>query len=125
MFRLSTKKMISAAHVLRDYDGPCARLHGHNWNVKLDVLSDTLNNVGITVDFLDLDKILWDVIGPFDHNNFNNFPPFDTINPTAENVAKYFYDEIKKKLPPAIKIEKISIWETEQYLVEYFENHKE
>ena len=125
MFRLSTKKMISAAHVLRDYDGPCARLHGHNWNIKLDVLSDAPDNIGITVDFLDLDKILWDVIGPFDHNNFNDFPPFDTINPSAENVAKYFYDEIKKKLPPGIKIDKISIWETEQYLVEYFENDKE
>jgi 6-pyruvoyltetrahydropterin/6-carboxytetrahydropterin synthase len=115
--------MISAAHVLRNYEGPCARLHGHNWNVKLDVLAQKLNNVGITIDFLDLDKILWQVIGQFDHNNFNDFPPFDTINPTAENVARYFYDEIKKKLPAGIEIEKISIWETEQYLVEYFEEH--
>lgn len=124
MFRLSTKKMISAAHVLRDYDGPCARLHGHNWNVKIEVLSDKLDEVGITVDFLDLDNILWDVIGPFDHNNFNDFPPFDKINPTAENVARYFFDQIKAKLPVHVKINKISIWETDQYLVEYFEDHK-
>jgi len=123
MYRLSTQKMISAAHVLRDYEGPCARLHGHNWNIKIEVLSNKLNSVGITVDFLDLDKVLWQVVGPFDHNNFNDFPPFDKINPTAENVAKYFYDEIKEKLPADVKMEKISIWETEQYLVEYFEDH--
>ena len=123
MYRLSSRKMISAAHVLRDYEGPCARLHGHNWNVKLDVLCGTLNHVGITLDFLDLDTVLWQVIGPYDHNNFNDFPPFDKLNPTAENVAKFFYDEIKKKLPAGVKIDKISIWETEQYLVEYFEDH--
>ena len=125
MFRLSTQKKISAAHVLRDYEGPCARLHGHNWNVKIEVLSNELNNVGITVDFIDLDNILWDVIGPFDHNNFNDLPPFDKINPTAENVAKYFYDQVKSKLPTHVKIDKISIWETDQYLVEYFEDYKE
>ena len=124
MYRLSTQKMISSAHMLRNYEGPCARLHGHNWNIKLDVLAGNLNDIGITVDFLDLDKILWQVIGPFDHNNFNDFPPFDKINPTAENVARYFYDEIKKKLPQGIELEKISIWETEQYLVEYFEDNK-
>jgi 6-pyruvoyltetrahydropterin/6-carboxytetrahydropterin synthase len=122
MYRLSTQKMISAAHVLRDYEGPCSRLHGHNWNIKIEVLSDILNEIGLTVDFVDLDKILWQVIGPFDHNNFNDFPPFDKINPTAENVARHFFDEIKKKLPAGLKMDKISVWETEQYLVEYFEN---
>ena len=115
--------MISAAHILRDYEGPCARLHGHNWNVKVEVLSDELDPVGITVDFVDLDKILWQVIGPFDHNNFNDIAPFDKINPTAENVAKFFYEEIKLKLPAQVKMDKITIWETEQYLVEYFEDH--
>ena len=123
MFHIYIKTHFSAGHHLRDYPGNCEHPHGHNWNVKIEVLSSMLTPVGITVDFLDLDKILWQVIGPFDHNNFNDFPPFDTINPTAENVAKYFYDEVKKKLPADINMDKISIWETEQYLVEYFEDH--
>jgi 6-pyruvoyltetrahydropterin/6-carboxytetrahydropterin synthase len=123
MFRLSSKKMISAAHILRDYDGPCARLHGHNWHIKIDVLSDTLDNVGLAIDFKDLDDILWQVAGPFDHNNFNDFPPFDKINPTAENISRYFFNEIKKRLPENVTLEKITIWETEDYLVEYFEDN--
>jgi len=123
MYRLSTQKMISAAHVLRDYDGPCARLHGHNWNIKLDVIAEQLNKVGISLDFMDMDTILWQVVGPFDHNNFNDFPPFNTINPTAENIAKYFFNEVKKRLPAGIDMEKITIWETDQYQVEYFEDN--
>ncbi len=122
MYRLSSRKMISAAHILRDYDGPCARLHGHNWNVKIDVLSNELNAVGLSIDFKDLDDILWKVAGRFDHNNFNDFAPFDKINPTAENIARYFFGEIKKLLPEQVVLEKISIWETDDYLVEYFEN---
>lgn len=125
MYKLSTQKMISAAHVLRNYEGPCARLHGHNWNVKIDVLSNELNPIGLTMDFKDLDDILWEVIGPFDHNNFNDFPPFNKINPTAENVAQFFFNKIKQKLPANVKMAKISIWETDQYMVEYFENDKE
>lgn len=123
MFRLSTVKMISAAHVLRNYEGPCARLHGHNWNIKIDVMSGKLNETGFTIDFRDLDELLWKVVGPYDHNNFNDFAPFDKINPTAENIARYFFNEIKKLLPEMVELEKISIWETENYLVEYFEDH--
>ncbi|MCB0281152.1 MAG: 6-carboxytetrahydropterin synthase QueD [Calditrichae bacterium] len=123
MYRLSTKKMISAAHILHGYDGPCSRLHGHNWNVKIDVLSDYLDKVGLSIDFMDLDDLLWQVIGRFDHRHFNDIAPFDKMNPTAENIARYFFDEIKEKLPKHVKLEKITIWETEEYLVEYFENH--
>ena len=115
--------MISAAHVLRDYDGPCSRVHGHNWFVKIDVCTEQLNSVGLSIDFKDLDDILWEVIGPFDHNNFNDFKPFDELNPTAENIARYFHEQIKKRLPQEIKLEKTTIWETEDYLVEYFENN--
>lgn len=121
MFRLSSKKMISAAHILRGYKGPCARLHGHNWHVKIDVLSDLLDDVGLAIDFKDLDDIIWQVAGPFDHQNFNDFPPFDKINPTAENIARYFFKEIEKKLPDHVRLDKVTIWETEKYFVEYFE----
>jgi len=123
MYRLSSRKMISAAHSLRDYDGPCANIHGHNWNIKIDVLAEILNETGLAIDFMELDKILDDVAGRFDHKNFNDFPPFNAINPTAENIARYFFTEMKKMLPEFAKLEKVSIWETEQYKVEYFENN--
>jgi len=119
MYRLSIEHNISSAHQLRDYDGPCTRLHGHNWKVKVDVTATKLNSVGIAIDFLELKKITWQVVGRFDHNNFNQLAPFDKINPTAENIAKYFYDEITVLLPVEIRLNKVEIFETDEYRVSY------
>ena len=119
MYRLSAELKISAAHQLRNYEGPCARVHGHNWKVRVEVSAFELNNVGIAIDFLDLKKISWQVIGKYDHNNFNEIAPFDQLNPTAENIAKYFYHEIESLLPAGIKLLTIEIWETDKYKVAY------
>ena len=119
MYRLSIESKISAAHQLRNYDGPCARMHGHNWKVKVEVTCTRLNEVGIGIDFADLKNITWQVIGRFDHNNFNVIEPFDTINPTAENISKYFYEEISKRLPKGADMASVEIWETDEYRVAY------
>jgi len=121
MYQLSIQNSFSAAHILREYKGNCARLHGHNWKVKVDVSSEELNEVGMAIDFKDLTDISWQVIGKFDHQNINEIEPFNRINPSAENLARYFYIEIAKLLPDKINIQKISIWEVDKYLVEYFE----
>ena len=119
MFTLSVEKVISTAHHLRDYDGPCARVHGHNWRIKFEVQADEVDDSGIAIDFSELDSKLWEVIGPFDHQLINSVPPFDEINPTAENLVKYFYDQLKSKLEATISIKKVSIWETDDYMVSY------
>jgi 6-pyruvoyltetrahydropterin/6-carboxytetrahydropterin synthase len=121
MYKLSTLLNFSSAHYLSNYEGDCARLHGHNWKVKVGVSADKLNKTGMALDFKDLNDIAWKVIGKFDHQVINEVKPFDKINPTAENLARYFYEEIQKALPVNIKIEKIGLWETEKYLVEYSE----
>jgi 6-pyruvoyltetrahydropterin/6-carboxytetrahydropterin synthase len=121
MFNLSINASISAAHLLRDYEGPCSRLHGHNWHIRVEVLADKLDEKGIAMDFKDLNELTWQVIGKFDHNNFNDIAPFDKLNPTAENIVKYFYDELKKILPEGTRLNKICLWETEKYAVEYSE----
>ena len=111
--------MISAAHLLRDYEGPCSRLHGHNWKIRVEVSSNEIDKHGIAIDFLDLKNVTWKVIGSFDHNNFNIIAPFDKINPTAENIVKYFFDEISLLLPSNVNLKSIRLWETEKYAVEY------
>jgi len=121
MYTLSVEKMISAAHQLRNYDGPCANVHGHNWKIRVDVESKKVDEIGIAMDFSDLDKKLWQVIGCFDHKLINSVPPFDTINPTAENMVKYIYDQLKMRLTENVKLKKMTIWETDQYMVSYEE----
>ena len=121
MYILSIETMISAAHRLREYDGNCVRIHGHNWKIRVEVKTDTLNDVGMGIDFKDLTDLAWRVVGRFDHQEINRIPPFDKMNPTAENMARYFYLEIGRLLPRHIQMHKISLWETDKYKVEYFE----
>ena len=121
MYYLSIETYISAAHQLNDYQGNCALLHGHNWKIKVQVKTDILDKVGMGLDFKDLKEITWKVAGKFDHQIINKIPPFDKMNPTAEHLSKYFYDEIGKLLPQHIKVNKIYLWETDKYLVEYCE----
>ena len=121
MFTLSIETEIAAAHHLRNYDGPCAGQHGHNWKIKVQVKTQHVDKTGITIDFLDLQNISWKVVGKFDHNDFNTIAPFDKINPSAENIAKYFYQEISKLLPDNSVMESLSIWETDKYIVTYSE----
>jgi len=104
MYTLSIEKNISTAHQLRDYEGPCAQIHGHNWKIRIDVQARSTDEVGIVIDFTSLEKRFWKVIGPFDHKLINTVQPFDHINPTAENLAKYIYDQMVKHLPKKISL---------------------
>jgi 6-pyruvoyltetrahydropterin/6-carboxytetrahydropterin synthase len=116
VFELSVAREISASHQLHKYDGPCSRLHGHNWKVRVEVITTQLNEAGISID---LDKMLWQVVGKFDHNHFNTMAPFDSINPTAENIAKYVFEEMNHLLPALIQLKKVTLWENDRYMVSY------
>lgn len=119
MFRLSVETMISAAHYLNQYEGPCSTVHGHNWKIIIEVQSDILNDTGMVIDFKDLSDMAGETAARFDHVTLNNVEPFNRINPTAEHMARYIYEEMQKKLPAHVAMSKVSVWETEKYLVEY------
>lgn len=122
MYQLSIEKTISAAHNLRDYEGPCSRVHGHNWKIGVRVKAEQLDNAGIAIDFEELEKLTWQIIGRFDHQNLNELTPFDSLNPTAENIVKYFYDQIKIVLPRDVLLAEVTLWENDTYKVSYAEN---
>lgn len=121
MFKISVQRNFSASHIIRDYPGECGRLHGHNWNVRVTVKRDKLDEFGMAIDFKKLSDILKEIIQKLDHYHLNDIPPFDKVQPTAENIAKYFYDEVKKRLPSELEVESVEIWETEKYLAIYKE----
>ncbi|MCS7229595.1 MAG: 6-carboxytetrahydropterin synthase QueD [Candidatus Kryptonium sp.] len=123
MYKISVQKKFSASHIIRDYPGECGRLHGHNWNVKVVVKTKELNNFGMAIDFKELAKILNEIVDKLDHYHLNDIPPFDKIQPTAENLAKFFYDELKVKLGKYnnLEIDLVEIWETEKYTAIYQE----
>ncbi len=115
----------AAAHTLRNYPGDCAKMHGHNWKVEVEVTATTLNEVGIGMDFKQIRKEAKEVCDHLDHEYLNELSPFDTINPTAENIAAYIYNELSQRLNTATaKISAITIWETERACIRYTENQE-
>jgi 6-pyruvoyltetrahydropterin/6-carboxytetrahydropterin synthase len=121
MYTLAVEKDISMAHQLNDYQGPCARIHGHNWKFRIECNAEHLDELGIAIDFIDIEKWLEEILNPFDHNLINLIPPFDKTNPTAENLVKYVFEEMKTKLPDTIELRRVSAWETESCMVSYEE----
>jgi 6-pyruvoyltetrahydropterin/6-carboxytetrahydropterin synthase len=121
MYELVVEKSFSAAHSLRDYEGECARMHGHNWHVQITVSAEMLDATGFAIDFNVLDKITAAVISRFDHTYINEVPPFDQLNPTAENLARVIYHDIMNRLPETINLQGVKLWETESYGVTYRE----
>jgi len=107
---------------LRDYPGDCSRLHGHNWQVEVVVESEVLDEVGIAIDFREIKKQTKLVIKRLDHQYLNDIKPFDELNPTAENIAKYFFDEVGELINNKhVRVQQVTIWETPRACVTYSE----
>lgn len=113
----------AAAHFLRDYAGVCNRLHGHNWKVEVQVTATALDKVGMGMDFKDIKDATRQLLGGLDHYNLNDVPPFDRINPTAENIAAFFHEKLSEALnSDVVKVSAVTIWETDRACVTYTED---
>lgn len=122
MYTVTIETDFSASHIIRGYDGPCSRPHGHNWKVTVEAKTDALDQLGMGIDFYSLQKMTRDVVAKFDHRDINSIPPFDkSLNPTSENIARHIYDELKKQLPSNVKLSYVAIAETSQYTAKYSE----
>jgi 6-pyruvoyltetrahydropterin/6-carboxytetrahydropterin synthase len=116
MFQVSVEDTFSSGHALRGYKGKCENVHGHNYRVQVTLEGPELDNIGLLVDFTELKKVMRGVIGRLDHQFINDLEPFTTVNPSAENLAKYFFEEISgqlKTLPPGANLKDVVIWETD------------
>lgn len=122
MFELMIETTFAAAHQLRGYMGKCERLHGHNWKVQVYVLAETLNEIDIAIDFSELKKLTNEVICQIDHNFLNNIFPFTEKNPTSENIAKWIYDSLCKKIANEyVRISAVTVWESDTASATYYE----
>jgi 6-pyruvoyltetrahydropterin/6-carboxytetrahydropterin synthase len=122
MFELMIETHFSAAHQLRCYKGKCEKLHGHNWKIQVYILAERLNEIDIAIDFHDLKKITEEIIAPLDHSFLNDIFPFTEKNPSSENIAKWLYDSLKKRLSgDDVNLSAVTVWESETASATYFE----
>ena len=112
MFYLQVESEFASAHQLREYEGKCENLHGHNWRVLARVRGERLDAAGMLMDFGILKKHLRDLAERLDHRFLNATPPFDVVNPTSENLAKHIFEELAKLLPSGVFPHAITVYES-------------
>ena len=114
MFEVSVEQTFAAGHSLRNYKGKCENVHGHNYRVLVTIQGPQLDATGLLVDFVEVKKLMGRVVDRLDHQFINDLAPFNVVNPSAENMAKYFYDEISAGLgESAVRVGEVRIWETD------------
>lgn len=113
----------AAAHTLRDYPGACSRMHGHNWKVEVEVQAAELDTNGMVVDFRHIRQTTKAIIERYDHQYLNEIPPFDTLNPTAENIAATIYQAVGEQLNDhRVRVCTTTVWETDRASARYSED---
>jgi 6-pyruvoyltetrahydropterin/6-carboxytetrahydropterin synthase len=120
IYEITVETSFSASHQLRNYEGDIEPLHGHNFRVEASVASPELDEMGVVVDFLELEALLQEVLAPYDHLHLNDLEPFDRLNPSTENMARLFFEKLQEKLAPRrLEVRRIRVWEAPTYSASY------
>ncbi len=115
MFEVAVEQTFAAGHALRNYKGKCENVHGHNFKVRVVMEGEKLDESGLLVDFLDVKAAMQTIIDRLDHVFLNDVPPFDVKNPSAENIAEYFFTEMTRSLTSTVpvRVREVKVWETD------------
>lgn len=126
MYEVTVQAHFSSGHYLREYYGKCENPHGHNYRVLVTLAGAELESNGLLLDFKVLKDILKPVVNYLDHQMINDLEPFTTVNPSAENLAKYFFDETSRSLAGVtggrVRVKSSTVFETDTSQATYYES---
>jgi len=125
MYEVTVDADFSSGHYLRNYRGKCENPHGHNYKVRVTLQGERLDETGLLLDFKLLKQVMRPVVEYLDHQMINELAPFTEINPSAENLARYFFDETSKQMSEMtggrVRVKDCTIYETEDTTAKYSE----
>jgi 6-pyruvoyltetrahydropterin/6-carboxytetrahydropterin synthase len=125
MYEITVEAGFSSGHYLRNYKGKCENPHGHNYKVEVTLRGEILDKAGLLLDFKELKQVMRPVIDRLDHQMINDLEPFTEINPSAENLARYFFDETNRQLTEMtagrVQVKDCTIFETDTTSAKYYE----
>ena len=123
MYELKIISQFAAAHQLREYEGGCEKLHGHNWKVEVYVVGEKLGEDGLLIDFRLIKRAAKEVIDSLDHAFLNELDAFKEINPSSENIARFIFESLSKTLnDKKVRVSKVSAWESDSACASYMES---
>ena len=122
MYEVIVKTGFSAAHQLRYHDGKYENLHGHNWSAIVTVETKELDAIGVGIDFVLLKKNVEEILSRLDYKNINEVPPFDSKNPSAENISRWLFGQLASQINSNnARLKKVEIKEFDDCGAAYFE----
>jgi 6-pyruvoyltetrahydropterin/6-carboxytetrahydropterin synthase len=125
MYEVTVERSFAAGHYLRNYKGKCENPHGHNYKIRVTLQGRELDAAGLLLDFKDLKSVMKRTIERLDHQMMNDVEPFTVLNPSAENIAKYFYDqtntELKDLTSGRVSVKDVTVFETDVTTATYYE----
>ena len=122
MYELKIISQFAAAHQLREYEGKCENLHGHNWKAEVYVTGNKLGKNGLLIDFKLIKNATKKVLNELDHKFLNELDAFKTINPSSENIARHIFTELSREVNTEdIKVSRVTIWESDSACASYTE----
>jgi 6-pyruvoyltetrahydropterin/6-carboxytetrahydropterin synthase len=122
MYEIKIITTIAAAHRLREYQGKCEAVHGHNWKVEVYVEGEEVDDIGMIIDFKTLKKKTEQILKVYDHKYLNEVAPFDKINPSSENLSRTIHEELSKKINNKYyKVSRVTVWESDDAAATYYE----
>lgn len=125
MFEVTVEAGFSSGHYLRNYRGKCENPHGHNYKVFVTLVGEALDEAGMLLDFKLLKQVMRPTVEYLDHKMINELKPFDEeLNPSAENLAKYFFDQTSAQLQDMtngrVRVKDCTLYETDTSFARYY-----
>ena len=126
MFEVTVEAGFSSGHYLRNYHGKCENPHGHNYKVFVTLIGAELDHAGLLLDFKLLKQVMRPVVDRLDHQMINDLEPFkEELNPSAENLARYFYQQTATQLEEMtggrVRVKDCTLYETDTSFARYYE----
>lgn len=120
MYEITIQESFSAAHRLRNYGGQCEELHGHNWRVDVVVRAGQLDHRGLAMDFKELKQYTREILCGLDHAFLNELKPFQELNPSSENIARFIFQGLEGKMEGrGISVVRVNVWESDHSCASY------
>ena len=125
MFEVTVQAGFSSGHYLRNYQGKCENPHGHNYKVFVTLVGEELDEAGLLLDFKLLKQVMRPVVDRLDHQMINDLTPFDAeLNPSAENLARYFFeqtaDQMREMTKGRVRVKDCTLYETDTSFARYY-----
>jgi len=122
MYELKIVTQMACAHQLREFEGKCENLHGHNWKIEVFVSGEDLEPNGILMDFKKIKTAAQTVIDSLDHKFLNEMDCFKEVNPSSENIARYIFQALGRALnSKRVRVSRVTAWESDTACASYTE----